>query len=61
MSFNKAAPPNGDKLSGGACRPRSRLGGGRTRRPGSVVDRRPDHGKWQSPHGPMSWSDTSNL
>jgi hypothetical protein len=29
----KAAPPNGDKLSGGACRPRSRLGGGRTRRP----------------------------
>jgi len=31
--MEKAAPPSGDKLPGGACRPRSRLGGGRTRRP----------------------------
>jgi NAD(P)-dependent dehydrogenase (short-subunit alcohol dehydrogenase family) len=44
---NRAAPSGGDKLPDGACRPRSRLGGGRTRRPGPIATAAPPD---EAPH-----------
>src|SRR5690606_35581032 len=51
-----AAPSDGDKLSDGACRPRSRLGGGRTRRP--VPWRRPVALDESPPLSPRTQIDT---